>query len=357
MKTNFGLRLFLIGAIFLSAADISGICAEISERAATIERSERSADVGALTKVKDKKRLPKLLEGKRRPKTFLEKFDFSYLLMQGYDRNALHNSLHKGSWFNEHEFVAGFTDRPSENFVYHIDYQLQYDFYYEFGSQTVFKNSVNARSAYKVSPTLFIETDYDFDIFRRPHSASAGYDGHQIKIGPKHYLIPRKLYQKPFYSFSYREYPKFKARDSSENETTADRKDLAHRLGYEIGFFVTPSILLRLRNQIGRNDSNDQLRDFYDYDFYQVTPTLTWRFDKKTTLAGGVQYQRNNYDQRDFSGSADRENVYSAFANFHRALNKSVDWVVSCTYVKYDGNIPQLNFQNSLISTGFQIDF
>ncbi len=355
MKIKRSVFLLFLALGFL-AGGLSGFTAELSDRAAEISRTEQRSDLTRPT-VKGQKRLSKQLDEKRKPKTFLEKLSFNYSALQGYDRNARHNSQHKGSWFTDQEFTAGFTDRPTDNFIYHVDYKMEYDFYYEFNYRTSFANAVNVRTAYKMNESLFLETDYDLDIFRRPDFAEGDYNGHQVKIGLKHYLIARKLYHKLFYQFGVKDYPKFKARDSSENETASDREDLTNRFGYEIGHYPAKNILLRLRGQIGRNDSNDQLRDFYDYDFYQLTPTVSWRINKKAHWTGGFQYQRNEYDQRDFSGSANRENVYNIFGNFQYALTKSVEWIFYASYVKYDGDVPQLNFQDSILATGLQINF
>ena len=141
-------------------------------------------------------------------------------------------------------------------------------------------------------------------------------------MGLKHYFIPKRLYHKPSYIFQSRDFTKAKARLANDSPGPDGRNDTTHRLDYEIGVHPVPQFLLRVHNQYGRNDSNDQFLDFYDYSFYQVTPSVTWEVSKPLLAIVGVKFQRNNYDDRAVRGMAEREDFTAFFGNLFYHVTK-----------------------------------
>jgi len=216
---------------------------------------------------------------------------------------------------------------------------------------------LRGETAIELTPHFFIESEYGARWFWKPDDAQGNFNEQEVKVGLKHYLIPKRLYHKPSYIFQYRDFSKAKARLADGSAGPDGRNDTTHRLDYEIGVHLMPELLLRVHNQYGRNDSNDQFLDFYDYSFYQVTPSVTWEISKPLLAIVGVQFQRNNYDDRAIRGMAEREDFTAFFGSlfYHVTDNASIGfhWV----YSKDDSTLPELEYQDSSLSLGVHLHF
>jgi hypothetical protein len=291
-------------------------------------------------------------------KTLLEKLDFHYGVNEGYDRNVPLDSSHKGSFFTTQNVGVSYTDHIKNRFVYKLGYNLQFQDYYKFSDHNSLAQNFSVETALKLIPHhLFLEADYHFYIYRRQLTPGDDYIENGVKIGLKHYIIKDTLYQKPSYVFSHDGYNKFTARDALGTHGLTDRRDNINAFDHEVGLHLPGHLLLRVHNQIGRADSNDQFLKFYDYSYYQVTPILSWQPTKKWLLMGGFLFQRNNYDGRAIYGTAEKESLYSTFAGIYYHLNQYMTWKANCAYVKSATNIPELRFQDASFSSGLEFHF
>ena len=290
-------------------------------------------------------------------KEILHRLHFHYGVFEGYDRNPNLGSPRKGSGFTEQDLGVGYIHRLGQRFIYRLTGNTRYVNYYKFANENLFEQTLRGEGAVELTPHFFVESEYAACWFWKPHDAQGDFIEQEVKTGLKHYLIPRRLYHKPSYIFQYREFTKAKARVSSGDPSTSGRHDTTHRLDYEIGVHPTQWLLFQIHNQYGRNDSNDQFLDFYDYSFYQVTPSVTWEIAKPLFLVTGVQFQHNHYDDRAVRGSAERENFTAFFGSlfYHVTENASIGfhWV----YAKDDSNLPELRYQDSSLSLGVHLHF
>ncbi len=332
--------------------------AQLTSEQTSAARSEQRQQVEGIKKIKRKVFQEQPLAEKTAPKTFIQKFDFHYAAMEGFDQNVrLNPDQLKGSFYTKQEVAAGFTNHIKNIFIYRLSYSLNHTYYYKFSGLNILNQHFNAETALKLLPNLFLETGYRFEIFRRQHESFADYNGNQVKVGLKHYLIKDKLYHKPSYIFRHHGYGKFEARNAEGVPGSKDRKDNLNAFDYEIGMYLFHQVLIRLHNQFGRNDSNDQFKDFFDYSYYAVTPIVSWHVTKKWLLTGGFHYQYNHYDDRNLHGSAEREHVYSFFAGTYYQINQYLTWNVDCVYVQADSNIPELEYKDPIYSTGIHLHF
>ncbi len=265
--------------------------------------------------------------------TLLHRLHFHYSAIEGYDRNPNLAGTRKGSGFTEQDLGMGYIHRLGSRFIYRLTGNLRYVNYYKFSNVNSFAPTLRGETAIELTPHFFIESEYDARWFWRPDDAQGNLNEQEVKVGLKHYLIPKRLYHKPSYIFQYRDFTKAEARLSDGSSGPDGRNDTTHRLDYEIGVHPVPQLLLRVHNQYGRNDSNDQFLDFYDYSFYQVTPSVTWEVSKPLLVIVGVQFQRNNYDDRAIRGMAEREDFTAFFGSlfYHVTEHASVGfhWVYS----------------------------
>jgi len=332
--------------------------AQLTSEQTNAARIDQQQQVESVKKIKRKVLQEYQLEQKPASKTFIEKFDFHYAVLEGFDQNVLLNPDHlKQSFFTKQEAAVGYMDHIKNIFIYRLAYDLRHTYYYNFSAVNILEQNFHAETALKLLPNLFLETGYRFEIFRRQHTPIANFNGSEVKVGLKHYLIKDRLYHKPSYIFHHHGYGKFEARNSEGVPGTADRKDDFNALDYEIGWYIHHRLLVRVHNQFGRNNSNDQFEDFHDYTYYAVTPIVSWHLTHKWLLVGGFHYQFNHYDDRAIHGSAEREHLYSFFGGVYYHINQYMTWSTDCVYVQPKSNIPELEYKDAIYSTGIRLHF
>jgi len=308
-------------------------------------------------KIFHKQRLEKKAK-KKEPKTFADKLDIHYGVNEGYERNVKLDSSHKGSFFTGQILGASFTDKIRNAFVYRIGYKIRHRNYYKFADHNILAQTMRAETALRLIPhKLFLETDYYYRIFRRQHTPLDDFNENEVKVGLKNYLIKDTLYQKPSYIFRHYGYRKFKARNSEGEHGLANRKDNVNAFDHEIGIHIAHNLLIRVHNQIGRHNSNDQLLDFYDYTYYQIIPVASYHPAKDWLVTVGYYFQRKNFDERDVYGLGARENLQSVFGGVYYHFNEYITWKVNCTYIRSDTNISELEFQDASFLTGLEFHF
>lgn len=332
--------------------------AQLTPEQTNAARIEQQQQVESVKRIKRRVLQECQLEQKRAPKTFIQKFDFHYAVMEGFDQNVPLDLKHlKDSFFTKQEAAVGFTDHIKNIFIYRLSYDLHHTYYYKFSGLNILDQHFNAETALKLLPNLFLETGYHFEIFRRQHTHIANFNGNEVKVGLKHYLIKDRLYHKPSYIFHHHSYGKFKVRNAEGVPGTADRKDNFNAFDYEVGWYIHHRLLIRVHNQFGRNNSNDQFKDFYDYTYYAVTPIVSWHITDKWLLVGGFHYQFNYYDDRAIHDSREREHLYSFFSGVYYHINQYMTWSTDCVYVQANSNIPELEYKDPIYSTGIHLHF
>ena len=351
-------RGILIGLFIFSVPFLPLLKAQLTSeqiQAAKLEKQQES---------KKNRRITSGLEQRLRrtpaSKTFIEKLDFHYAATEGFDLNpALNPSSHKGSFYTEQEMTIQYTDRIKKGFIYRLSYELWHMNFYNKANRNILEQNFKAETALRLVPKkLFLETNYGYEIFRRQHTPIADYNGNEVKLGLKHYLIKDKLYHKLSWIFHHRGYGKFKIRDAGGNPGSTNRRDNLNALDYEIGIYLFHHVLIRVHNRFGRNESNDGFKDFFDYSYYSVSPQIAWHITPKWLFAGGFHYQRNVYDGRDIKGfPPERENMYSFFGGLYYQINKHLTWSVNCNQIKNGSNIPDFEYDDAWFSSGIHARF
>ncbi len=332
--------------------------AQLTSEQASVARLEGQRQAEEAHKIKRKILEEHRLKQKPAPKKWTEKFDFHYAVREGYGQNVpVHPDRFKDSLYTKQEAAIGYMDHIKNVFIYRLSYDLLHTLYYKFAELNILEQHFNAETALKLRHNLFLELGYRLILFRRQHTPFSDYNANNVKIGLKHYLIKDKLYHKPSWLFHHHGYGKFKARDAEGNSTLQDRKDNLNAFDYEIGWYFHHRLLIRLHNQFGRNDSNDQFLDFHDYSYYAVTPIVSWHLTKKWLLSGGFHYQFNHYDDRSVHGSPERAHLYSFFGGIYYQINKNLTWSANAVYVQNNSNVPELEYKDPVYSTGFHLHF
>jgi hypothetical protein len=296
--------------------------------------------------------LDRRLRRKRVPKTFIEKFSMHHAVQEGFERNVPLSTPRHGSLYTEQGAVVRFTDRVTKDFIYRLNYGFQHTNYYKFSNFNILDQNIKTETALKLVPSLYFETEYRHEIFRRQHAPISDYDGDRVKLSLKHYLIKNKMYHKPSYIYRHHGYHKFNARDASGVHGLDNRRDNLNAFDYEVGMHLLPHLFIHVNNQFGRHESNDLFKDFYDYSYYRVTPNFMWHAMDELLLIGGYRYQRSHFDGRDLHGLLDRESLQSFYGGVYYQINKNFFWSANCHYLKNGSNVPEFTYSDSWFSMG-----
>ena len=349
---------FLIGLFMLLIPALPLLQAQLTSeqiQAAKLEKQQESKKTRKITSGLEQK-----LRRAPGSKTFIEKLDFHYAAIEGFDMNVpLESDSHKGSFYTEQEMAVQYTDRIKKGFIYRLSYDLWHVNYYNTARRNILEQNFKAETALRLIPKkLFLETNYRYGIFRRQHTPIADYNANEVKLGLKHYLIKGELYHKPSWIFRHRAYDKFKIRDADAVPGSESRKDNLNAFNYEVGIYLFHHVLIRVHNQFGRNESNEGFKDFFDYSYYRVTPHVAWHITPKWLFAGGFHYQRNIYDGRDVKGfPPERENLFSFFGGVYYQINKHLTWSVNAHQIKNASNNPDFEYDDAWFSTGIRVRF
>ncbi len=292
------------------------------------------------------------LRRKPAPRTFLEKFSLHHAVQEGFERNVPLSTPRQGSLYTEQDAVLRYTERVTKDFIYRLNYGFQHTNYYKFSDFNILDQKIHTETALKLVPSLYFETDYRYEIFRRQLTPISDYNGNRVKLSLKHYLIKNRFYHKPSYIYRHHAYYKFKARDAAGAHGLDRRRDNLNAFDYEVGWHLLPHLFLHVNNQFGRNESNDLFKDFYDYSYYRITPNVMWHATNELLLIGGYRYQNSHFDGRDLHGILDRESLQSAYGGVYYQLNKNFFWSANCHYIKNGSNVPEFSYSDSWFSTG-----
>ncbi len=346
------LRFQVIATIFWSflALGLSASGAEIASGQITAAKVEERYPLQNVPTIR--RGLDQRLHRKAVPKTFLQKFSLYNAVNEGFERNVPLGTPRHGSLFTTQDTVLTYTDRLKKDLIYRFTYGLRHTNYYKFSDFNVLDQNIKVETALKLIPSLYFETEYRHDIFRRQLTPISDYDGNEVKLSLKHYLIKDKLYHKSSYVFHHHGYYKFKARDATGVHGLEDRRDNLNAFDHEVGVYLFPNLLIHVNNQFGRNESNDLFKDFYDYSYYRITPNVTWHVTKDWLFIGGYRYQRSRFDGRDLHGVLDRESLQSFYGGIYYHISKNLSWSANCHYLKNGSDVPEFAYSDSWFSTG-----
>ncbi len=290
-------------------------------------------------------------------KKLLHNFHFHYSVLEGYDRNVKLNSAHKGSFVTDQFFTVNYTNHIQKILFYRLSYGLRSLNDYKFGDENLMDQHFQIQSSVKLHPKLFFEPEYKFNVYREPHDSVANFDQQRVKVGLKHFLYKDILFHKASYIYIHRGYDKFAARLPSDRDIPGPhhRRDNVNAFDYEIGLHPFKNLLFQVHNQFGRNESNDQFFNFYDYNYYQVSPLVIWQPAKKISFVAGFQYERNNYEDRAIRGTQDLENVSSIFGSVFYLFNSHAALGFHWLYTRNGSKLQELDYDNSIFSVGLHL--
>ena len=192
-----------------------------------------------------------------------------------------------------------------------------------------------------------VETWMDLDYNFYPATADSSY--RQIKPVIR---IRQNLLGSAFHQFQYewfaRHYTHKRARNGGGSATLTRREDVRNRLRYKVGATVKQA-LLTVENEYYWNESNDASDDFYDYQVWKITNSISGNVTEKLYESGSFAYEQKNYGAHHVSGinpEARYDGKYTFSTSVSYDLNKTWKLGYDYTLDHLASNDPTGEFDN-----------
>jgi hypothetical protein len=275
----------------------------------------------------------------------------------GLDNNTHLDPTRNADCFNQILFKTNFTSPITRDKRVSgiLGYELMSLLYTEESSLNIIKNTLSADIDNKINKEWELSGGYRLDTYSYINSASDNFYENAGHIELKENL-PLKMYHKLGYELGYKNYPGRHTRTVTDIGEILDsdkkRNDLRNTFDYEIGRYF-PNDLFKLGYQFYNNNSTDKFINFYDYNSYKLSASLTHLFNDK--LFGFMTFARQYRAYRSRSITLDpatKENdkTYLLSTALYYNLNTSLTLGCSYTYRQNVSNDPLQNYSGSLVS-------
>ena len=256
-------------------------------------------------------------------------FSFS----QGYDTNVyLSDTNREGDAFTQVVFKSTLTSALNDTTDGILGYRLMSLVYSDESDLDLIVNTFRVGVKHNINSKLSLLTDYKFGITNYINTGVDDFLDHRLRFKLKQKL-PDKFYHSLSYELRYKDYDNRKIRLAPTIlYSNKKREDLRNTLEYEVGKYFSKD-LIRARFQYYHNDSNEHFLDYYDYDSYKTTVSLTHMFDNKTFGYFSFSRQYRDYSARTLildAGSKEWQRTYVISAGLYYNIKK--DLTLSCNY-------------------------
>ena len=305
-------------------------------------------------------------------RSFIENGEVKNLLSinQGYDNNVYLNSAREADPFTQVMFKTTFVSPLTDM----VDAVLGYEFmsltYPQESDVDMFKNGIRIGTDTKITDDIKLSSSYYLDYVDYPNTGDDDFLSHKAEFVIRQDL-PYKMYHSFGYEFMFKDYNQRQTRVQGVSNilgfpvplgilnTGKTRDDLRQTVQYEIGKYF-PKDLLKLGFEYYYNDSSERYLNYYDYDSYKVSASLTHVFNDKIFGYASFSSQFRDFRSRVLStniGSLEQDTTYIMTSALFYNLNKSLTLGVNYTYRENDSNEPIENYSGSLISLGAYYKF
>ncbi len=285
--------------------------------------------------------------------------DVSASSTYGYNSNVYLNRYDEdGSFFGEQTLGLYGRYPISDVFTFRGNYDLTWIKYFEFSKPDLLDNMLGVGLDTKVTDYVLWSVDYMVDFATFPYDRTGKYTLNQIGTALKHELTDW-LYHKVGYDFFYKHYHKAWIRKPWGNAATDDREDKRNTLKHEVGLYVGDRTLVKAKNQLYYNDSNEEYLSFYDYWAYKTRAELSHLITDDLYGTVNFGYQYKSYDQRGISDSTEDQydHLFTYGASFFYDVIPSVSIGVNFDFSNNYSNENYERYEDYIVASGIYCSF
>jgi len=271
----------------------------------------------------------------------------------GYDNNAHLDSERTGDAFGQVFFKTNFISPITR------DKRVQGILGYEFmnlmyageSGLDVIRNSLTAGVENKINKEWELRGGYRMDAYSYINSGSDKFFENSLYWNVRQNL-PKKMYHQLGYEVAFKNYPSRHTRLTATIDTDKKRNDWRNGMNYEVGKYFEKD-LIRLSYDYFNNNSNEHFLNYYDYDSYKITASVTHLFNDKVFGLVSFSRQYRGYRSRTITldtGVKEHDRTYLFATALYYNFNKQLTFGLSYTYRENVSNEPIENYSGSLIA-------
>lgn len=349
---------FMINHVFLYAQTIEEKAeqreAVIEEHLEALEKPETAKDIVKMLKERA------LLKVKEKRRQLLLKTKVSASLLYGYETNVNQDAETKGDYYVEEDFSVNWQPTFNKYFGLDIGYWLVNQSY----SEQTDSSSLDQALNFTVNLTPFesgkvkLSPGIEQEWLWYPLSKDSNYANLKYFLKFKHY-IGKKWNYGGGYEYSEKAYDAKMARNQ-EKFPSPDivREDTRQ----SVDFYVTRYLgkyTLKVKGKAYINFSNDQYQEYYDYDSWKpsISVSRTFLEDDKLYVSFSPSFERKSYHHRTAVDTGRYDDVYTYKTSLNYTLKKPLTLTFSNTYKKVATNYALGRYKNITNVIGITADF
>lgn len=294
-----------------------------------------------------KRRAIKILAARRAARRL--KFSGEVSEAIAYETNPSTSSSHKGDTSEETAMYLTLSKKLTPTLDWSSSYSGSYLKYVNYGDGDYTDHTLTAtKLRWQPGRMWRAESWLDLEYNYYPTGKDSTYRNFKTVTRIRQNLFG-SAYHQVQYEYFVRDYATKNARNGAGSETLSNRVDRRNRLRYKVGGTVRKA-LLSVENDLYRNDSNDARQDFYDYDVWKITNSISGNATKKLYLSGTFAFERKNYRERKVTGinaEARYDDKYTLSSSATYDLNKTWRLAYGLTFDHLGSNEPTGEYDNA----------
>lgn len=328
--------------------------AVINETVETLEKPETAKDI--VEKLKERA----LLKVKEKRRQLLLKTKMSASVLYGFESNVSQDSSTKGDYYVEEDFSIYWQPTFNRYFGLDTGFWLVNQSY----SEQTDSSSMNSALNFTINFTPFesgkvkLSPGIEYEWLWYPVASESSYDNLKYFLKFKHYIGKKWNYGGGFES-AEKTYDVKKARNPQKFDSPAIvREDIRHTADlYVTRYFGKFTLKIKYKTYI--NFSNDQYQEYYDYNSWKPSITISRTFlkDDKLYASFTPSFEHKNYHHRIAVATARYDSVWTYKTSINYTLTKLLTLTFSNTYKKVDTNYTAGRYKNITNVIGVTADF
>ncbi|MDD5496334.1 MAG: hypothetical protein PHP46_04450 [Candidatus Omnitrophica bacterium] len=291
-------------------------------------------------------------------------YNASASVTQGYDNNVFLDPSRKDDSFTQEAVIMNFK-YPFRDNKLNLKYGLDFTniTYYKITDASLLDWSLWGGFDYTIFDVFTLSPSYRFNMVWYPRDDQSSNNWNEFNLDLRQDLLDNfyfldKVYHKGTYRLSYQNYQHRKARLGNGNLSSNTRADLRNTFDYEVGLYMFDS-LIKVNNQIYRNDSDDQYEDYYDYNSYRLGCSIVHMFTDKFYSIGSFYWQKKFYDSRQSSQEAvcEKDDLYIVSSSLYYDITPHFSIFANYSYRENQSNEPLQKYSGSVVTAGIYYNF
>lgn len=328
--------------------------AVINEQLENLQKPETAKDIVEMLKERA------LLKMKEKRRKLLLKTKVSASVLYGFETNVNQDSNTKSDYYVEEDFSINWQPTFNKYFGLDTGYWLVNQSYTEQTDSSSMNHALN----FTVNLTPFesgkikLSPGIEYEWLWYPVCSESNYENLKYFFKFKHYMGKKWNYGGG-YEYSEKTYDVKKARDPAKRESpNIVREDTRNTLDLYVTRYLG-KFTFKIKGKAFINFSNDQYREYYDYESWKPSLTISRTFlkDDKLYVSFSPSFERKNYHHRLAVDNARYDDVYTYKTSFYYTLKKPFTLSFSNTYKKVTTNYTEGRYKNITNVIGLTADF